>query len=148
MPTIIPIHSFYKAKIIFLISIKIFAKYSDFSNIFSANSVIELLEYNKVNNHSINLFNNKQLFYSLIYRLRLIKLQILKTYTRADLAISFIRYIKSFAVVLVLFIQKKDNSLCLYVNYLGLNNLIIKNQYLLPFIYALPNCLGCSKYFI
>lgn len=74
MPTIIPIHSFYKAKIIFLTSIKIFAKYSDFSNIFSANSVIELLEYNKVNNHPINLFNNKQLFYSLIYRLRLIKL--------------------------------------------------------------------------
>ena len=51
-------------------------KYFDSANIFSSNSMTKLLKYTKINNHLINLLHNKQLLYSSIYNLWLIKLEI------------------------------------------------------------------------
>ena len=56
------IYSFYKAQFALVISTKIFAKYSDLSNIFSSNPAIKLLEYTEINDHPIDLLNNKQPF--------------------------------------------------------------------------------------
>ena len=55
---------------------------------------IKLLEQNKINEHFINLLGDKQVHYSLIYSLRLVKLKILKTYIKTNLTNSFIRFFK------------------------------------------------------
>lgn len=73
--TIILIYFFYKTKIPLIIRVKIFGKYFDFCNVFLLGSTIELLVYIGINNHSINLFDNKQLFYSLIYSLESMQLK-------------------------------------------------------------------------
>ena len=53
---------------------------------------------------------------------------------KTNLANGVIRPSKSPAGALILFIQKKDGSFWLCVNYWGLNNLTMKNQYPLPLI--------------
>ena len=123
------------------------AEYSNFSNIFFSDSAAELPEYTKINNQSINLLDNKQLPYGLIYSLELMELETLKTYIKANLASSFIRPSKSPAGALILFVQKKNGSLRLRVDYQRLNNLTIKNCYPLPLIGESLNCLGCAKRF-
>ena len=96
---------------------KIFVKYYNFSNFFSLYSTVELLEYTKIDNHFINLLNDKQLLYGLIQSLKLVKLKILKIYIKTNLARSFIKPFKSFVFALILCIQKKNYSFYLYINY-------------------------------
>ena len=122
-------------------------EYSDFSNVFSSDSVAELSEYTGINNHPINLLDNKQPPYGRIYSLGLVELETLKTYIKANLASNFIKPSKSPAGAPILFIWKKDGSLCLCVNYRGLNNLTIKNRYPLLLIGKLLNCLSHTKRF-
>ena len=76
------------------------------------------------------------------------KLEILKTYIKANLASNFIKSSKSLTGGSILFVQKKDSSFRLCVDYQRPNNLIIKNCYLLPLIGKLLDCLDCAKYFI
>ena len=83
---------------------RILAEYSDFSNIFSSDSAVELSEYTGINNHLINLLDNKQPLYSLIYILGLVELEMLKTYIKANLASDFIKASKSPASTPILFV--------------------------------------------
>ena len=126
---------------------RIFTKYSNFSNVFFSDFVAKLLEHTRINNHLINLLDNKQPLYITIYSLGLVELELLKTYIKTNLASGFIKLFKCRAGVLILFVQKKDGSLRLCINYQELNNLTIKNRYLLPLIGKLLNCLGCAKHF-
>lgn len=48
---------------------------------------------------------------------------------------------------LILFTLKKDGSLCLYINYHGLNAIIIKNRYPLPLISEILDRLSGAKVF-
>ena len=146
-PMIMPIHPSCQAQVAILTSEKtgIPAEYSDFFNVFSSNSAAELLEHTGINDHLIDLLNNKQLPYSSIYSPGPMKLEMLKTYIKANLTSSFIRRSKSLTGALILFVQKKDSSLYLYVNYRELNNLTIKNYYPLLLIGESLDCLGCTK---
>ena len=123
------------------------AEYSDFSDVFSPDSAAELLEHIGINDHPIDLLDNKQLPYGPIYSLGPVELETLKTYIEANLASGFIRPSKSLAGAPILFVQKKDGSFCLCVDYQGLNNLTIKNCYSLPLIGELLDCLGRAKRF-
>ena len=107
---IIPIHLSYQAQVAALISDEtgIPAEYSEFSNVFSSNSTAKLPEYARINNHAIDLLDNKQPSYGSIYSLGPVELEKLKTYIKANLASSFIRLSKSPAIALILFVQKKD----------------------------------------
>ena len=67
------------------------------------------------------------------------ELEMLKIYIVNNLANRFIRSFKSFIKAPIFFNKKPDGSLRLYADYQGLNNLIIKNQYLLYFIGKLFN---------
>ena len=58
------------------------AKYLDYTNGFSLHSMVELPEYTGINDHSIDLINNKQPFYGPIYSLGLVELKTLKTYIK------------------------------------------------------------------
>ena len=126
--------------------IEITAKYSDFSDVFSSDSMVELSKHTRIHDHPTNLLDDKQSLYGLIYSLEPVELETLKNYIKANSTSDFIRSSKSPASVLILFIQKKDSSLCLCINYLGLNNLTIKNCYLLPLISELLDCLGRTKH--
>ena len=128
--------------------VTISSKYADYTDIFSPDSAAKLPKHIGMNNHSIDLIDDKQPPYSLIYSLGLMELKTLKTYIETNLANNFIRPFKSPASNLILFIHKKDGSFWLCVNYQGLNNLTIKNQYLLPLIDESLNRLGHAKRFI
>lgn len=75
-------------------------KYSNYSNIFLARYATKLT---KIDNHAINLKKDKQLTFSLIYSLILVKLKILKTYIEVNLANSFIMSSKSPAKIPIFF---------------------------------------------
>ena len=139
----------YQAQVALLTSKKtgIPAKYSEFSDVFSSDSAAKLPEHTGINNYLINLLDDKQLPYGPIYSLGLVELKMLKTYIEANLASGFIRLSKSSTNTLILFVQKKNSSFRLCINYQGLNNLTIKNDYSLLFIDELLNCLDCAKHF-
>ena len=122
-------------------------EYADYTNVFSPDSATELLEHTGINNHLIDLIDDKQPPYGPIYSLGLVELETLKTYIETNLANGFIRPSKSPAGAPILFIRKKDGSLRLCVDYRGLNNLTIKNRYLLPLIGESLDCLGRAKCF-
>ena len=92
-------------------------EYFNYSNVFSTENVAELPENTEINEHVIELEKSKQPPFKPIYSLGLIKLEMLKTYIKINLANSFIRPFKSPAGVLILFDQKPDGSFCLYVDY-------------------------------
>ena len=149
-PTTMLIHPSRQAQVAALTSeeTEIPAEYSDFSDVFSSDSAAELPEYTGINNHPINLLDDKQPPYGPIYSLEPVELETLKTYIKANLASSFIRSFKSPAGAPILFVRKKNSSLRLCVNYRGLNNLMIKNCHPLPLIGELLDCLGRAKRFI
>lgn len=95
---------------------------------------MELPKNTYINKYAIELMEDKQLLYSLIYTLNLVELETLKTYIKTHLKTGFIWSSKSPASMFICFDKKPNDSLCLCINYLDLNNLIIKNQYPLPLI--------------
>ena len=143
------IHPDKKAQIAFLLTekVKILDKYSNFTNLFSEEKALVLLECTELNEYVINLEDGKQPSYWPIYSLSLVELETLKTYIKTHLKTGFIQLFKSPAGALILFNKKPDGSLRLCVNYQGLNNLTIKNRYLLPLIGESLNQLGRAKRF-
>ena len=63
-----------------------------------------------------------------------IELKTLKIYIETILANGFIWSFKSLAKAYILFNKKQNKSLHFYMDYCGLNNLTIKNKYLLLLI--------------
>ena len=104
--TTILIHSSHQAQVALLMSEKtgIPIKYSNFSNVFSLDSAVELPEYIGINDHLINLLDDKQLPYGSIYSLGLVELEMLKTYIKVNLANGFIRPSKFPADAPILFV--------------------------------------------
>ena len=82
-----------------------------------------------MNEHAIELEEGKQPPFGPIYSLGPVELETLKTYIETNLANGFIRSSKSPVGALILFDRKPDRSLRLCVDYRGLNNITIKNQY-------------------
>ena len=109
-------------------------KYSNYSNVFSAEYTAELSENTGMNNHAIKLEEGKQLPFGPIYSLGPVELEILKTYIKTNLTNSFIWPSKSLARASILFERKPNKSFRLCVDYWGINNLTIKNRYPLPLI--------------
>ena len=146
------VHSFRRSQISGLIveeaSTKVPAKYLNFADIFSPDLMSELPEYIRINDHAIKLVDCcQQPPYEPIYSLGPVELGILKVYIETNLGNEFIRPSKSPAGASILFDQKLDGSLRLYVDYQGLNNLTITNWYLLPLIGELLDRLGRAKQF-
>ena len=123
------------------------AKYSNYSNVFLVENITKLPENTRMNKHVIELEEDKELLFDLIYSLELIKLETLKTYIETNLANGFIQLFKSPARILIFFDKKSDESLHLYVDYRSLNNINIKNQYLLSLIGELLDWLGRARRF-
>ena len=113
---------------------KILPKYADYANTFSFDLAMELLENTGINKHGNKLEVGKQPFYGPIYSLKPVELETLKIYIEPHLKTGFIWPSKSFANAPILFDKKPDGNYWLCVNHWGLNNLTIKNRYLLLLI--------------
>ena len=85
-----PGYLYYKVQVALLTNTEISAKYSNILYIFSSDSAVELPEYTKIYHHLIDLLEDKQPPYGLIYNLELVELEMLKTYIKANLASSLI----------------------------------------------------------
>ena len=126
---------------------EILAEYFAYSNVFSAENAVELPENTGMNEHIIELEDDKQPPFSPMYSLGSVELETLKTYIETNLANGFIWSSKSPAGALILFDRKPDGSLRLCVDYRGLNNITIKNRYPLPLIGKLLDQLGRARRF-
>ena len=71
-----------------------------------------------------------------------------RKYINKSLKKGFIRKFKSFTGYPVIFIHKKNKSLRLYIDYRKLNNIIVKNRYLLSKISEMRDRLGKARIFI
>ncbi len=113
---------------------KVPSEYADFADVFPTKLATELPEYIGIKDHAIELVDDRQPPYGLIYSLGPVELETLKAYNKINLASGFIRPSKSPAGAPILFDKNLDGSLRLCVDYRGLNNLTIKNRYPLPLV--------------
>lgn len=110
--------------------------------------MLELFKYTDINNHFTNLIDNIQLPHDLMYSLKRVELEMLMIYIKTNLANGIIKFFKLLINTLLLFIYKKDIIFSPCFDYQSVNNLIIKNYYLIPLIDEFFNCLNYAKYFI
>ena len=143
------IYSARKAKLALLLAkeVILLTEYSDFADVFLEKSANVLLEQTRVNEHAIELKEGKQPPYGPIYSLGPVEFEILKSYFETNLANGFIRALKSPVGAPILFVYKPNDSFRLCVNYQGLNNLMIKNRYLLLLIGKFLDQLSQAKQF-
>lgn len=150
LETTMSIYRAWKALITSLLAkkVNIPVEYLDFTDMFLKKLATKISKRSDTNKHLINLEINKQLPYRPTYSLEPVKLEILKTYIKINLANCFIRPFKFLAGSLILFVKKPNSSLRLCINYQDLNNLTIKNWYLLLLIGELLGWLDHAKQFI
>ena len=143
------IHLVYRAQIASLLAKKvtILAKFLDFADVFLKDSAKTLLNWIGVNEHVIKFEKDNQLSHRPIYSLELVEFETFKTYIKTTLANGFIKASKSPTNAPIFPICKLNNSVCFCVNYQRLNNLTIKNWYLLPLMNKFLNWLGQAKQF-
>ncbi len=113
---------------------KVPSEYADSANVFSPKLVVELPEHTGINDHIIELVDNRQYLYDLIYSLNPIEIETLKAYLKYNRANGFIRPFKSPIGVPIFYDKKPDSSMRLCMDYRGLKNLTINNRYLLPLV--------------
>ena len=109
------------------------SQYHDFADVFSKSKADSLPEHRPYD-LKINLEDGAQPPLGPIYSLSSSELQALRVYLDENLAIGTIRPSKSPFGAPILFVKKKDGSLCLCVDYRGLNKISKKDKYPLPLI--------------
>jgi len=109
------------------------SEYHKFANVFSKTKA-EVLPPHRPYDLKINLEEGAQPLVGPIYSLSASEQEALKEFIEENLTTGFIRPTSSPHGALVLFIKKKDGSLCLCVNFRGLNHISKKNRYPLPLI--------------
>ena len=92
-------------------------KYANFADVFSPKLAAKLPKHMEINNHAIDLINDRQPPYGRIYSLSPIELEIMKAYIKNNLANNFIRPFKSPTRALILFDKKANGNLRLYIDY-------------------------------
>lgn len=103
---------------------------------------MELSENTGIKKHAIELIEAKQSSYGFISAFILMELETLKIYIKTYLKTRFIWCFKTFVDTPILFDKKPDGSLYLHMDYQGLNNFTIKNQYLFILMSEVLNWLG------
>ena len=126
---------------------KVSVKYSDYSNVFSAENAVELPENTGINEYAIKLEESKQASFGPIYSLGPVELETLKTYIKINLANGFIQPSKFPVRAPILCDRKLNRSLRLCMDYRSLNNITIKNRYPLLLIGESLNWLGRARPF-
>ncbi len=119
---------------------KLSLKYHDYLDVFNQ-VMINQLFFHRFYDHKIELINKRTSFQSCFYHMSDYKLQKMKNYLIKHLNKDFISFSSASYASLILFIKKKDDSLCFCVNYRKLNALIKRDRYLLLLINETLTCI-------
>jgi len=126
----------------------IFKKYQKYKILFEKESDQKTLLKHQSWNHKIKLVDDKKFTKQFIYSLLTEKLNALQQYLKENMQKEFIKESQSSAEYSILFISKLNESLRLCVDYRALNNITIKNSYLLSLIAKLQNRLQNVQWFM
>ncbi len=124
---------------------KLSLKYHDYLDMFNQVMIDQLL-FHHLYDHKIELINEKTSSRSYLYHMSDYKLQKIKNYLIEHLNKNFISFSSISYASLILFIEKKDDSLRFCVDYRKLNALIKRNFYSLSLIDETFACIQESKY--
>lgn len=91
-------------------SISILFKYTNLTDVFPKDLVVEFLKHIGINDLTIKLIERHQPLYKSSYILRSIELKTLKTYLKTHLANRFVKLSKFSTSALILFIKKPNDS--------------------------------------
>ncbi len=138
-------HELSHVEILKQIKVKLFFKYHDYLNIFNW-AMINQLSSHHFYDHKVELINKKTFFQSSFYKIFNYKLQKIKKYLIEHLNKEFIFSSFVLYVLLILFIEKKDDSLRFCINYRKLNALIKRDHYSLSLIDETFTRIQESKY--
>ncbi len=124
---------------------KLSSKYHDYLDVFNR-AMIDQLSSHRFYDHKIELIDKKTSSRSRLYHMSDYKLQKMKNYLIEHLNKSFISFSSTSYASLILFVEKKDDSLRFCVNYRKLNALIKRNRYSLLLIDETLARIQDSKY--
>ncbi len=124
---------------------KLLIVYHDFLNVFDKEKTTQLSLHWSYD-HKIELEDENQSFRSQLYFMLSYKLQKIKKYLEENLMKKFITLSKAFFASSILFVEKKDDSLCFCMNYWKLNALIKRDRYSILLINEVLAQIQGSKY--
>ncbi len=127
------LHKLSHVKILEKIKVKLLFEYHDYLDMFNQ-VMINQLSSHHFYNHKIELIDEETLSRSRLYQMFNHKLQKIKKYLINHLNKEFIFFSFASYVSLILFIEKKDESLRFCIDYRKLNALIKRNHYSLSLI--------------
>ncbi len=107
---------------------KLLIVYHDFLDVFNKEKTTQLFLHQSYD-HRIKLKDESQFSRSWLYLMSSYKLQKIKKYLEENLKKKFITLSKAFFASSILFVEKKDDSLCFCMNYWKLNALIKRDRY-------------------
>ncbi len=139
------LHEFFHAEVLEQVKIKLFSEYHDYLNVFDR-AMINQLSLHRFYNHKIELIDEETFSRSRLYQMFNYKLQKIKKYLIDHLNKEFIFFSFASYVSLILFIEKKDDSLRFCVDYRKLNALIKRDHYSLSLIDETLTHIQESKY--
>ncbi len=139
------LHKLFHTEALKQVKIKLLSEYHNYLDVFDQ-AMIDQLSLHRFYNHKIELIDEETLSRSRLYQMFNHKLQKIKKYLIEHLNKEFIFFSFASYVSLILFAEKKDESLRFCVNYRKLNALIKRNHYSLLLIDETFACIQESKY--
>ncbi len=139
------LHELSHVKTLKQVKIKLFSEYHNYLDVFDW-AMINQLSLHRFYDHKIELIDEEMSSQSRLYQMFDHKLQKIKKYLIEHLNKEFIFFSFASYVSLILFIEKKDDSLRFCVNYRKLNALIKWNHYSLSLWDETLTCIQESKY--
>ncbi len=141
------LHELSHVKILKQVKIKLLSEYHNYLNMFNQ-TIINQLSSHHFYDHKIELINKKIFFWSRLYQMFNHKFQKIKKYLIKHLNKEFIFFSFTSYILLILFIEKKDDSLHFCIDYKKFNALIKWNHYSLSLIDKILAQIQESKYLI
>jgi len=132
-PEEVNLHKLSHAEVLEQVKIKLLSEYHDYLDVFDQ-AMIDQLSSHRFYDHKIELIDEEMLSRSRLYQMFNHKLQKIKKYLIEHLNKEFIFFSFASYVSLILFAEKKDESLRFCVDYRKLNALIKRNRYSLLLI--------------
>ncbi len=127
------LHELFHAEAFKQVKVKLFSEYHDYLDIFDW-AMINQLSLHHFYDHKIELINEETFSWSRLYQMFNHKLQKIKKYLIKHLNKEFIFFSFASYISLILFIEKKDDSLHFCINYRKFNALIKWDHYSLSLI--------------
>ncbi len=139
------LHELSHVEILKQVKVKLFSEYHDYLDVFDR-AMINQLSSHRFYDHKIELIDEEMFSWSRLYQMFNHKLQKIKKYLIKHLNKEFIFFSFASYVLLILFAEKKDESLRFCVDYRKLNALIKRDHYSLLLIDETLACIQESKY--